>query len=48
MVKFNPTITAYLVPYVTEGLDSTIGCVSLVEHISDITRTRAKIVHFYT
>jgi len=42
MVKFNPTITAYMVPYITEGYDSTIGWVYfLVEHISDIMSTRA-------
>jgi len=26
MAKFNPTITAYLVPYITEGYDNKIFC----------------------
>jgi len=46
MEKFNPTITAYLVPYIIEGYDNKNFCywVNLllkVEHISYTMGTRA-------
>jgi len=46
MAKFNPTITAYLVPYITEGYDNKkfCYCVNLllkVEHISNTMGTCA-------
>jgi len=48
MEKFNPTITAYLVPYITEGHDNTNFCywVSLLAKVEQTTGPSVYIAKF--